>query len=316
MTLTAPSQTINPVVQAVLNPVLYADIFDFPLTAAEIHQFLETQAAPAQVSDWLAQAVTQNQLAAVGNHYCLPHKTHLPDLRRARLQTARNLWLHAESYGGKIAALPFVRMVAVTGALAVDNPNHPRDDIDFLIVTRPGRLWLCRALIILLVRAGRLRGVNLCPNYLITENALTFEQNLFTAREILQMKPIFGWSLYRQIRQENDWVSRYFPQADGLRVTTPEVQLTTLQWRAKRVAEKLLAGPPGNLLERRLRHYQIARQTRRAAQSGSPDTTIFTPDVCKGHYDGHGRRTLDAFERRVQCTGSPAAHSPVRRSQT
>ncbi|RME98377.1 MAG: hypothetical protein D6768_17425 [Chloroflexi bacterium] len=309
MTLSAPSQTIDPHVQTILNPVFYADIFDYPLTAAEIHRFLQTRAVPAQVANWLAQAVAQNHLAEINGYYCLPHKPHLPDLRHARQQMAQTLWPHAESYGRKIAALPFVRMVAVTGALAVNNPTRANDDIDYLIVTQPGRLWLCRTLVILLVRAGRLRGVNLCPNYLITENALTFEQNLFTAREVLQMRLLFGPALYRRIRQKNEWVTTYFPQGDGLSTAPPPVQLSRGVAQAKRITEKLLGGPPGNWLERRLQRRQIAKHTRLAAESGSPDTTIFTPDVCKGHYNGHGRRTLDAFERRVQRTG------PIRRSQ-
>lgn len=309
MTLSAPSQTIDPHVQTVLNPVFYADIFDYPLTAAEIHRFVQTEAGPAQVDNWLAQAVAQNHLAEINGYYCLPHKTHLPNLRHTRQQMAQTLWPYATGYGRKIAALPFVRMVAVTGALAVNNPTRANDDIDYLIVTQPGRLWLSRALVILLVRAGRLRGVNLCPNYLITQNALNFEQNLFTAREVLQMKLLFGPALYRRIRQENEWVTTYFPQGDGLSAAPPTVQLSRGVVWAKRIAEKLLGGPPGNWLERQLQRRQIAKHTRLAAESGSPDTTIFTPDVCKGHYDGHGRRTLDAFERRVQCAG------PIRRSQ-
>jgi predicted nucleotidyltransferase len=53
--------------------------------------------------------------------------------------------------------LPFVRMVAVTGALAKDNVGQ-RVDIDLLIVAAPGRIWVCRRFLILAVRVARLLG--------------------------------------------------------------------------------------------------------------------------------------------------------------
>ena len=56
----------------------------------------------------------------------------------------------AVRYGLTIARLPFVRMVAVPGALTMDNVE-PGDDVDYLIVTAPDRLWLCRAVVIELV---------------------------------------------------------------------------------------------------------------------------------------------------------------------
>ena len=139
-------------VQEVLKPILYADIFDYPLTFDEIYRFLEFEARPENVRGLLNQAVENGQLAQVNGFYSLVDRSYLAATRHKRQKVSEVLWPQAVRYGRWVAALPFVRLVAVTGALAVDNPRDDWDDIDYLIVTQPARLWLCRALIILMVK--------------------------------------------------------------------------------------------------------------------------------------------------------------------
>ena len=285
--------------KTVLKPVLYADIFDFPLTFEEVCTFIECQASTEQVDRWLNQAIIEGHLILQHGYYALPHRANLISTRQMRQKVTHTLWPNAIRFGLWIACLPFVKMVAVTGSLAVSNPRSNTEDIDYLVVTQPGRLWLCRALIVQLVRLGRIQEINLCPNYLITENALDFEQNLFSAREILQMKPIYGQSTYRTIRTRNQWVNHYFPQGANVDYPLPNKSLSVVQRILKRTGTFILTGIVGNLLEKQLQQIQIAKHTRRAAHLDSPDTTIFTVDVCKGHYDGHGQRTLNQYQNRV-----------------
>src|SRR2546422_753264 len=83
--------------------------------------------------------------------------------------------------------LPFVRLVAVTGALAMNNARAG-DDIDLFILAQPGRLWLCRLLVLGVVKLAARRGHTLCPNFLLSTGRLRLsERNLFTAHEVVQM---------------------------------------------------------------------------------------------------------------------------------
>src|SRR5262249_9494002 len=147
--------------------------------------------------------------------------------------TAAVLWRKALQYGRVIGGLPFVRMVAVTGALAMDNLAD--DDVDYLIVTEPGRLWLCRALVVGVVRSAALRGIELCPNYFISENALELEErNLFTAHEVAQMVPLAGMATYQRLRELNRWSDEYLPNAGGpprrLAQTEPGTRARDTSW--------------------------------------------------------------------------------------
>jgi hypothetical protein len=272
------------------------------LTFDEIYKFLEFKTTRAQVKLLLDRAIENKEIVLIDNFYSLADKPHLVTKRRERWVAAQTLWPRAIHYGQWVAALPFIRMVAVTGSLAVDNPRDGVDDIDYLIVTQPGRLWLCRALIILMVRYGHLRGVYLCPNYLLSENVLYFEENnLFTAREMLQMVPLYGHEFYLKMREVNAWVTDYLPQGQGFNLEKINDELSPLQNLIKRVSEFILGSWPGDLLEGLLQKVQISKHTRRAAEWGVLDKVIFTADTCKGHYDGHNQKTMSAYQQRLQA---------------
>ncbi len=294
-------KTSDPSVEEVLKPILYADIFDYPLTFDEIYKFLEFEATPAQVKRLLDRAIEQEMIVAIEGFYSLADKPHLVAKRHERWHASQSLWPKAIRYGHWIASLPFVKMVSVTGSLAVENPRDGVDDIDYLIVTKPGRLWLCRALIVLMVRLGHLRGVYLCPNYLLTENGLYFEDNnLFTAREMLQMVPLYGQNFYVKMRELNGWVTDYLPQGKGLNLEKINDQLSPGQNVLKKLGELALGGFLGDLMEKFLQKVQITKHTRLAAQRDALDQVVFTADVCKGHYDGHNQKTMSAYQLRLQ----------------
>ncbi len=278
---------------AILCTVAYADVFDYPLTLPEIHRYLIGLAAPPdQVSralrsgPWLADRVRQ-----VGEFWVVAGREHLAELRRARAGAAARLWPRAVGYGRVIAGLPFVRMVAVTGALALDNVE-PDDDIDYLVVTVAGRLWVCRALVIGVVRWAARQGVHLCPNYFLSERALAIEdRNLFTAHELVQMVLLHGPDVYRRMRRLNLWTADFLPNASGPPRPAP------VEMKAFRLPGILLeaAGrtPPGAWLE----DWEMGRKLKKFGPPG-PELR-FDADHCQGHFDGHGRRTLAAFAARL-----------------
>lgn len=284
----------------ILKPVLYADIFDYPLTFDEIYKFLQVKIAPEQLRSLLKQALDEQVIIQIDEFYCLFNKSHLVAKRQERQEAADMLWPGAIHFGRWIATLPFIRLVAVTGALAVNNPRDGVDDIDYLIVTQPGRLWLCRAIIILLVRYGYRQGVRLCPNYIITENVLEFEDDFFAAREVLQMQPVYGKKFYLKMRELNAWINNYFPHSTELNLDKLNDELSPGQRVLKKSGELLLGGLIGNILEKQLQAIQISKHTRQAVERGARDKVIFTTDICKGHYDNHNHKTMDAYRQRVK----------------
>jgi hypothetical protein len=187
-------------------------------------------------------------------------------------------------------------MVAVTGALAANNADAGAD-IDYFIVTKAGRLWLSRALILALARVVEFFGVTLCPNYLVTENNLKLEeQDLFSAQELSRMVPLAGMGHYLEIREKNAWTKAFLPNA----ASAPdmiEVESAKTNSGLQRLGEMILDTAIGNWLERWESGRKIARFR---SMAGDSDETTFTADCCKGHFDGHGSRTMAAFLARLE----------------
>jgi hypothetical protein len=201
-----------------------------------------------------------------------------------------------------IALLPFVRMVAVTGSLAMNNADEGKD-IDFMIVTEPGRLWTARALSLLIARFARLNGVHLCPNYLVTTNALELEdRSLYVAHELAQMIPLAGVEVYREMRFVNRWVDDYLPNAcdapelpEGSRITRTGIFI-------RGVLELVFTF----LLFTWFETWEMNRKAARLRREQSSSfESYFSADVCKGHVDRHGENVVTAFAVRLQLPPLP-----------
>src|SRR5690242_6496231 len=180
--LSSPTPDTRAIDRAVLRTVAYADVFDYPLQALEVHRYLHGTAATVEATEVALAACSAlgGALSCRDGFYTLRGREGLVAVRDRRAAIAARLWPAALTYGRLIAGLPFVRMVAVTGSLAWDNVDDG-GDIDYLIVTEPGRLWVCRWLSALVGRAARLEGVILCPNYVISTRALALaDRSLYT----------------------------------------------------------------------------------------------------------------------------------------
>lgn len=282
---------------AILKTLVYADLFDYPLSSEEVVRYLTVPAPPQTVQRLLDDSAVDGAICRSNGLFTLPGRTGLIPIREHRERIARTKWAAAERYTRWIARTPFVRMVAVTGALAVDNVEES-DDVDLFIVTATGRLWLCRALVILIVRSATLAGDELCPNYFLSERELSLkDRGFFHAREVAQMVPLYGEDTYRRLRGLNDWVEDYLPHAGGTPNGTPIMQLGRPEQAARRAAERLLSGRLGARLESWEMRRKIQRFSRQAQTKGG--SVLFTPDCCKGHFDHHDEIIMQLFEKRL-----------------
>jgi hypothetical protein len=284
---------------AILCTVAYADIFDFPLNPLEIHRYLVGVAADR---DDVLRALedgprASERLERRDGYVTLSGRTELVELRRRRAEIAAQMWPHAVRYGRATAAMPFVRAVILTGALAMGNVDAG-DDLDFLIITATGRLWLTRAMVIgFVVKPAARRGHEVCPNYLLSEQTLHFEErNLYVAHELAQMVPLAGLDVYRRIRRVNRWAKRFLPNASD---PPRPVEISASSSSSMRSAVELVLG---TFVGRQLERFERRRKIRRfSAQRPDTGTACFRVDLCKGHFESNEQTVLTAFEERLRA---------------
>jgi hypothetical protein len=291
------------VADAILHTVVYADLFDYPLTVQQIHRYLTGYGAPLTiVEEYLASDIKLSErLDSISPFWFLAGREHLARLRQEREAYSQILWSAARRYGHLVAALPFVRMTAVTGSLAMNNAVSAQDDMDFLIITREGRVWLARGLVLLVVHLARRLGIEICPNYVMAEQHLRLaDPNLFTAHELAQLVPLYGRRTYLRLVESNAWLRHYLPNFSPQQVTAVETGNTARS--GQRLIEFPLGGRLGDALERWERERKIPRLRQIAAERGGTGAT-YSPDLCKGHVDDHGSAIYEQYLQRLAAQG-------------
>ncbi len=292
---------------AILRTLHYADIFDYPLTREELQRYLiGARASCTEVEAALGRLTCVSaDVARVDGFLTLPRRQAIVAERVRLRRQAQQQMPRAQFYARLLAYFPFVRMVALTGSLAMQNARD--HDIDYLIICAPGRLWTVRGLAVALVRLARLWGDQLCPNFLLSETALKLsDQNLYSAHEIIQMIPFYGLDVYCRLRQANAWVNCFLPNAADACRAEGEQPLHAAGRLWKRMAERALGSRLGEAIER----WEMTRKIKKLSAQVPPhaDGLKFTRDVCRGFFGGHSRRVLAQFDLRTREMPALACH--------
>ncbi|MBC6952406.1 glycosyltransferase family 1 protein, partial [candidate division KSB1 bacterium] len=129
------------VAEAVLRTIAYADLFDYPLRFTEIHDgLLEARVSGVAVSAALQRLQQRGIVAESEGYFFLSDRRRLPEIRRQRSSISRRIIEQNRRIIAAIKNFPFVRGLALSGALAFENGKEG-DDLDFCLIVDNRRLW-------------------------------------------------------------------------------------------------------------------------------------------------------------------------------
>ncbi len=106
---------------------------------------------------------------------------------------------------------PFISSVAFSGGTAnYGLLNH--EDIDLFIITKPYTVYIVYFILHIYSLLMKSRKI-LCMNYLVDEKAMYINtnQDIYTAHQIISLKPYKNKLLINQFLNENRWVNNYYP---------------------------------------------------------------------------------------------------------
>ena len=208
----------NEFTKHITRTLLYYEIFEHPLSAGELFLlFPKNSLTKTSFGELLEDAVEAGTLKRHHGFYTMPtNGNNHSRLRIEREPMARwRMWI-ARFMAHIIKRFPFVRGIFISGDLS-KGVSNPKSDIDYVIVTEPHRLWICRTLLVLFKKIILLNSRKyFCLNYYIDTQHLTLQdRNYFTATEIAHLKPLHNFELYLKYLNANIWIKRYFPNYRG-----------------------------------------------------------------------------------------------------
>jgi len=198
----------------------YADVFGFPLTMEEMKKFA------IRTGHVIAQNTIRRKVIYKQGYYCLRSRQSLISQRISRLPLVQEKIRLASAAANIFGLMPTVSAVFVTGGLAVGNVKK-EDDIDFLIVTKPGWLWSTRLVLVIFSKLlGRYTHKRVrredataadantwCLNMWLDETVLALPKvqcNLYTAHEVIQATCLIDKAhIADRFLSDNGWIKKY-----------------------------------------------------------------------------------------------------------
>lgn len=270
---------------AILATLAYHDIFSYPLTQEEIHKYLigkkasfesiKKELSTSSVILERVESYSTNDRISIP-YYALPGRKNLFKLRKQRNKYSEDKLKRALFYSKLLTLDPTVLLVGITGALAMGNSNKS-DDIDLLVICVKRTLWTTRFFANLILfpykRTPNSKDVSnrACLNLFLDESDLKIKnQNLYTAHEICQMKPIIDRrQTYSRFIKANGWVEKYLPN------WSPNVESLTLDAGPKNRKKALVVKPLALSVEIFSKKFQLWYMRKKVSTERIGDTQLF-----------------------------------------
>ena len=322
----------------ILATIAYYDGLDYPLSAFEIWKYLtqvaisnsqseksKLPASPAgrQITNYKSQNQNTCSLPEIlteldeyslkrlieehRGFYFLRGRKELVETRIKRNKNTAGKLKRLRRTVWFLRFIPFVRMIAVTGSLAMKN-SKARSDWDLLFVLKSGRIWTGRTLVTLFLqmtgkrRYAKKSNDRICLNYYITDESLELiTKDFFSAGEYFFTWPAFDTGIFSKFQLRNSWIRDFRPnyylvEAGHLR-TLKDTRATKA---ARSIGEKIFGW---NFLENWLSDWQ-ARKIMRNPKTSLPGSFIranenhlvFLPEP-------HGRELAKKLEKSLRKLG-------------
>lgn len=299
--VTAKGITVSDIQKSILKTLSYFDIFDYPLNLDELYEYAYHAGLSKkdfQIS--LQELVAQHILVFSENLYHFQSKKNVVEIRKDLNQRAAEFLPYAKKYSQLISKFPFVEAVFITGSLSKN--CMPKDgDVDYFIVAKPGRLWVCRLCLTAFKKIFLLNSRKyFCVNYYLDSASLKVpDSNIFTATEIVFAIPVYNERLCTQFYKTNEWTKEFYQNKPQ-----PETQVENGNTNfLKNISEKIFSGSLGETLDELSFKLFVWRWKKKFSWMTADmfDVNLRSSKTTSKHHQlGFQFKVLKAYEERIQ----------------
>jgi hypothetical protein len=285
--------------KSIIRTLLYFDIFGHPLSKSELYGLLGIKADPAEFEKSLAALQNLNIIGSAYGYLFLLNGSSSGEERVNKQARSLKGQRVSRIVSSLIYNHPFVKGILISGSLSKGSFSK-KDDIDFFIIADPGRLWLCRAFLMMFKKIFLLNSKKyFCINYFIDSNSLEIpDKNIFTATEIAFLIPVRNTKLCKDFFCANEWIYDFFPNL--------KVELTGCEEASalvhKQLIERLLKGKSVDRVDTWLMGLYRKRSMKKFYHSDGSQFPINIKNeknVSKYHPNGFQHRILTNYSLKI-----------------
>ncbi|NCI50628.1 hypothetical protein GWC95_11885 [Sediminibacterium roseum] len=288
---------------SILRAIAYFDVFRYPVTAGEIFLFMDRPISHAALCAELDHLLETKKIFRLGEYYSLQNEPGLEQRRILGNNRAMGLLLTAHRIGRTLYKFPFVRGVGISGSLS-KNYADPDADIDYFIITSKNHLWIARTFLHALKKLSFLAGKQhwFCMNYFVDEEALLIaEKNVFTATEVVTLKPVCGAKGLQSFYNANLWAIDYFPNHAPIAFA----ETRRKPFLVKSFLEKLMNNRLGNSIDNALMRITAKRWAKKEENhqlnsKGNPLALIAGKHFARPNPEHFQKKIMNSVEERIQ----------------
>jgi len=198
----------NDIEKAVEKTLLYYKLFNSGVNLHVLHTFLLEQKVSKHELDKTVKSLLDKEKILISDDMIYLNK------EIETLYTRKNKPINSkltQKLLNLLNRVPFVSAIAFSGGTAnYGIENH--EDIDLFIITKPYTVYIVYLIIHVISLIFRSRKI-LCVNYLVDEKAIQIQlqRDLFTAHQIIALKPFKNADYLRYFLSSNDWVKKHYP---------------------------------------------------------------------------------------------------------
>ena len=298
----------------ILTTIAYYDAMDYPMTSFEVWKYLtringqdedvDEKISLFDVLSELESDKLKNIIEEYRGFYFLRGQKDLVEQRNMRNKISNSKYKTIVKIVRWLRFVPYVRMIAVSGRLAMKNAET-KSDLDLLIVLKHRRIFIGRTLVTLVVHllGKRRHGTKItnraCLNYFITTKSLEINlKDVFSSSEYYFLVPVFGFRVFKKFQKQNQWIKKYKPNYQIEEIPHREVvgETRLIRW-IRKIGEVIF---DLDILEKFLKNWQL-RRIQADPRTHLPGNVVIANDEMLIFLpEPHGPKIFDKFKDRLE----------------